>query len=143
MKEVISARNKTSYYILSALCVFAVVQNTLFLRSPTLRPIAIPMYIVYFLAAIIFISFVLNPHGVIERDGDSIIIRRGIRKTIVSRKDILEVFPTPHPSKPNQIQKNAVSFKITVNGKEQILVCGDVVDVDTTVEKLTAIISET
>ncbi len=142
MKEIISARNKTSYYILSALCVFAVVQNTVFLRSPTLRPIAIPMYIIYFLAAIIFIFFVLNPHGAIERDGDSIIIRRGIQKTIVNKKDILEVFPTPHPSKPNQIQKNAVSFKIQESGKEKILICGDVADVDSAIEKLTAIISE-
>lgn len=142
MKEVISARKKTSYYILSAICVFAVVQNTVLSRAGFLHPIIIPMYVVYFLAAIVFLMIVLSPHGVIERDGDFIIIRRGLRKTIVNKKDILNVFPAPHPSKPDRIQKNAVSFQIKVNGKEQALVCGDVVDVDTTIKKLTAIITK-
>lgn len=143
MKEIISQRKKTTYVFVLVACVFSILTRTSTTRIPMLRFIGIPIYIVLISLSIFCIFLLLSPHGAIERDGDSIIIRRGIRKTIVSRKDILEVFPTPHPSKPNQIQKNAVSFKITVNGKEQILVCGDVVDVNTTVEKLTAIISET
>ena len=143
MKEIISQRKKTTYIFVLVAYVFSILTSTSTTRIPMLRFIDIPIYIVLISLSIFCIFLLLSPHGAIERDGDSIIIRRGIRKTIVSRKDILEVFPTPYPSKPNQIQKNAVSFKITVNGKEQILVCGDVVDVNTTVEKLTAIISET
>jgi hypothetical protein len=143
MKEIISQRKKTTYIFVLVACVFSILASTSTTRIPMLRFIGIPIYIVLISLSIFCIFLLLSPHGAIERDGDSIIIRRGIRKTIVNKKDILEAFPTPHPSKPNQIQKNAVSFKITVNGKEQILVCGDVVDVDTTVEKLTAIISET
>ena len=143
MKEIISQRKKTTYIFVLVACVFSILASTSTTRIPTLRFIGIPIYIVLISLSIFCIFLLLSPHGAIERDGDSIIIRRGIRKTVIDKKDILEVFPTPHPNRPDQIQQNVISIKILSNGKEEILTCGDIADVDSAIEKLTAIISET
>ena len=67
----------------------------------------------------------------------------GSGRPLLTKRIFLEVFPTPHPNKPDQIQQNVISIKILSNGKEEILICGDIADVDSAIEKLTTIISKT
>lgn len=140
MKEIISKRNKKPYFFLLVISVASMIASTKYLRVPMLRYIALPMLIVLFLLSVMCIFLLINPHGAIERVDNTIIIRRGIRKTVITKKDILDVFPTPHPNKPNEIQKNVLSIKVLTNGTEKSLICSDIKDVKSTVEKLRVLI---
>ena len=136
MKEIISKRNKKPYFYLLVIALIAIFSSTRYLRVSPLGYIALPMLIACVLLSIISIFLLVDSHGVIERVDDTIIIRRGIRKTTINKNDILDVFPTPHPNKPNEIQKNVISIKVLANGKEKTLICGDVMDVESAVAKL-------
>ena len=106
------------------------------MRNPILQYISLPVLIVCLLLSIFCVFLLIDTRGVIERIDDTIIIRRGIRKATINRKDILDVFPTPHPNKPNEIQDNVISIKTCENGKETVLVCGDVLEVESTIRTL-------
>ena len=140
MAEIISKRNKKPYFFLLILCILSVVASTYYMRVPTLCYIALPTLILTFLLSIMCIFLLVNPHGAIEQVDDTIVIRQGIRKTVINKNDILDVSPTPHPNKPDKIQKNVVSIKVLINGQEKTLICGDVTDVDYAVKKLSELI---
>ena len=140
MTEIISKRNKKPYFFLLIFSVSSVVASTYYMRVPMLCNIALPTLFLTFLLSIMCVFLLVNSHGAIELIDDTIVIRRGIRKTVINKNDILDVFPAPHPSKPDEIQKNVVSIKVLINGQEKTLICGDVTDVDYAVKKLIELI---
>ncbi len=142
MREIISRRNKKQYFFLLVISVVTIIASAQYWRVPMLRYIVFPALIALFLHSVMYIFLLANSHGAIEQVDDTIVIRRGIRKTVINRNDILDVLPMPHPNKPNEIQKNVISIKVLVNGKEKTLVCGDVSDVEFALKKLSGLIRQ-
>ena len=139
MHTSIVERKKGTYVYLLILSVFTLAVGVVNRNASLLfRYFSIPMMIACACLVINCIIILLNPHGAIELVGDTVVVRRGIRKTTIRVSDMIEVFPTPYPNNPNSVQKNVVSIKLCTDGKEKILVCGDVKDVELAITKIAA-----
>ena len=136
MKEIISKRYKKPYYFQLVLSVITMAISARYIHIPMLSNIMLIMLMILSLISITWIFVLANPHGVIERVDDTIIIRRIMDKTVINKNDILDVFPTPYSNKPNEMQKYMITIKFLAKGKEELLNCGDIADVDSAVKKL-------
>ena len=138
-KEIISKRYKNPYIFMFALSLFTIIYSITYpyhVQNPYLLTVNCVCLCLYVTAAILWGSLLADPRGVIEKDGDTIILVRGMRKTLIPVSDIQDVLLTPHPIKKGKFQKHAVTIKAIIKGKEKSLVCPDVIDPEVAVEKL-------
>lgn len=141
-KEIISKRHKTYYWLMFGLSIFSIItciRNTQFAYPPYFQIINHIAFYLMIVSALLWGIILADPRGVIEKDGDTIILVLGIRKIVIPLSDIRDVFLTPHPTQKDKIQKHAVTIKAIIKGKEKSLVCGDVIDPEMAVEKLKSI----
>ena len=138
MKEVISKRNKKPYILALLLSVFSILMSFAYLNS--VRVLGWIFVIVLSISAIVWSIFLIDPRGVIEREGDTLIIRRGMWKTVVKIADVLDVDRVPHLSKAGEFQDNCISIRATVDGKETRMICSDVIDEVAVIAKIRAMI---
>ena len=136
MKEIIAKRNKKAYVFMLVISIITIITSTVYMRIPLMRYIAFPMIVLLSLSSVVWIYYIVDPRGVIEREGEKLILRRGMFKTVIDIKDILEVYITPHPGKKGVTQKSVISIKVIVNGKEKVLVCGDVLDQNAVIQRI-------
>lgn len=143
MNEIISPLNKKSYIFLLVASLISGALSTRYLRIPMLQYIAMPMLVLFGLFAVFCLYMLLDPHGVVERSGDRLILRMGVRKVELDIQSITQVTPAPHPNDPNTAQKNAILIQYKEDGAEKQLICGDIPDVAATVNRLTDLINAT
>ena len=130
MKEIISGRYKRPYSIALALSVVSIFISASYLKVPNFKIFGIVIIAILCLASVVWIYLLTDPRGVIERDGDMLIVRRGIRKTEIKLSDVKEISKIPHLTNPGEFQQNCVSIKATVDGEEKTLICSDVENVN-------------
>ena len=140
MKEIIAKRNKKSYIFLLVISVISMFTSVRYLDVPMLCYIAIGMLLVLGLLTVFCVYILADHHGAIERDGNTLVIRRGVRRTVININDVLDVCAAPHPNKPGAIQENVITMKVLVDGKESTLTCGDLTDGETAIKKLSALL---
>jgi hypothetical protein len=142
-KEIISKRYKTYYWLVLGLSICSIItciRNTQFAYPPYFQTINHIAFYLFIVSALLWGIILADPRGVIEKDRDTIILVRGMRKIVIPLSDIRDVFLTPHPTQKDKIQKHAVTIKAIIKGKEKSLVCSDVIDPEVVVEKMKSII---
>ena len=142
MKEVISQRRKKSYISLLLLSIFSLFISSVYLTHPILQFVGIPIIVILSFATIVWTILLLDPRGVIERDGDTLIIRQGIRQKSVKISDVKSVERLPHQTKSNAYQDYCVSIQILEGGAEKSVICSDVADVNGAIFKITLMLGK-
>jgi hypothetical protein len=95
------------------------------------------MVVALVFTAVVSVMILVDKGGVIERDGDSFIIKRGIVKSVVKIWDVTNAYRTPCPKKQGELQ----DFSITVivrdtDGVQKEIVLFDVEDEDDAVNNI-------
>lgn len=143
MKEIIAKRNKTSYLFLLAVCVGSILGSVLLLNVQTLpfikymAPAAIALFGIF---SIVSLFLIFKSGGAVEREGDTLIVFRGITKEKVDISAITDAFPTPHPNDKTKALNNSVTLKLTVNGNEKLITCPDVLNVEEAIQNIKSLI---
>ena len=130
MKQILSKRHKKPYSIALAVSLAAIFMSAAYLNVPNFKILGIIFIAILSLASVVWLYLVLDTHGVVEKEGDTLTIRRGLWKTEVKISDVKEITKLPHPTKVGEYQNNCLSIKATVNGEEKNLVCTDAEDVN-------------
>ena len=140
MKEIIAKKRKKTYAIMLIISLVSAIISIVYMQLiPSMQQTYRLSALFWGILSIPLAIIVADTRPIIEKNADTLVIMRGIMKTEINLSDIIDVFPTPHPNKSGTLQKNSISIKILENKKEQIIVCGDILDVDEAIKKLSEI----
>lgn len=124
MKETIAKANKEDFKFMFVLSLISVATTLSLLRIPSIRIIATVCATMMLLASLLLLIVLIDPRPAIERNGDTLIIRRGLfYKKQIDIKNISNVFLTPDPKKQGAIIKSSISIKAIVDTEEKIIDC--------------------
>ena len=130
MKQILSRRHKKPYSIALAVSLAAILMSAAYLNVPNFKILGIIFIAILSLASLVWLYLILDNHGVVEKEGDTLTIRRGLWKTEVKISDVKEIAKLPHLTKVGEYQNNCLSIKATVNGEDKNLICTDAEDVN-------------
>ena len=138
MKEIISRRNKSPYVLALVLSLFSMAMSYIYLRS--LGILAIALMSAMGFAAVVWTALLIDQRGVLVREGDKLIVVRGLWKTVLNISDLKGASRVPHQSKHGEFQKNCIFIIHVSGGKETKMLCSDVIDENSAIAKINALV---
>ena len=142
MKQVIAKRNKKTYFYLLLLTLLTLMTSIRYINVSFMKFLAIPTIAITSLASIVWLFYLVDPRGVIEKHGDTIVILKGFAKIKVDLCDILDVCCVEKQNNPQEYQKNTIKIKAMINQKQVDILCGDVLDVQDCLQTLLSLIKK-
>ncbi len=142
MKQIIARRNKKTYFYLLLLSILTLISSRIYMNISFMKYVAIPTIVIVSLASVIWLFYLIDPRGVIERHDDTIVVLKGFSKIKINLCDILDVCYVEKQNKPQEYQKNAIKIIPMVNQQQTDIVCGDVINEKEAIQTLLSIINK-
>ena len=106
-----------------------------YLRFELFKILGICGIIVFSLALIENIFFILDKRPVIEKNEQLITFRNGFRRTTININDIVEISQNFNNTK-KVITKDSIYIKANIEGKEKIIICKNIINATDVIDKL-------
>lgn len=137
VKEIIAKRYKKTYIYMLIFSLVALVPAILAWNLDKTSFVSIVMVVALGFAAAVSVMILLDRGGVVERDGDTFIIKRGIVRSVVNIWDVTNAYRTPCQRVQGQLQ----GFSITIivrdtDGVQKEIILHDVMDEDDAVNNI-------
>ena len=87
-------------------------------------------------AAAVSVAILLDKGGVVEREGDTFIIKRGVVKSIVNIWDVTNAYRTPSQNVQGQLQDYSITIIVRDGDEQKEIVLHDVMDEDDAVNNI-------
>lgn len=137
MREIIAKRYKKTYVYMLIFSLVAIVPAIIAMNYNGMKFMSTVMVLIMGAAAVISIMVLLDKGGVVEREGDCFIIKRGVVKSIVKIWDVTNAYRTPCPKKQGELQEWSITIIVRdTDGVQKEIVLYDVEDEDDAVNNI-------
>lgn len=137
MREIIAKRYKKTYVYMLIFSLVAIVPAIIAMNYNGMKFMSTVMVLIMGAAAVISIMVLLDKGGVVEREGDYFIIKRGVVKSTVKIWDVTNAYRTPCPKKQGELQEWSITIIVRdTDGVQKEIVLYDVEDEDDAVNNI-------
>lgn len=137
MREIIAKRYKKTYVYMLIFSLVAIVPAIIAMNYNGMKFMSTVMVLIMGAAAVISIMVLLDKGGVVEREGDYFIIKRGVVKSTVKIWDVTNAYRTPCPKKQGELQEWSITIIVRdTDGAQKEIVLYDVEDEDDAVNNI-------
>lgn len=137
VKEIIAKRYKKTYIYMLIFSLVALVPAILVWNLDKTSFVSIVMVVALGFAAAVSVMILLDKGGVVERDGDTFIIKRGVVRSVVNIWDVTNAYRTPCQRVQGQLQDFSITIIVRdTDGVQKEIVLHDVMDEDDAVNNI-------
>ena len=136
MREIISKRYKKTYVYMLIFSLVALVPAIIAWNVDITSFMSAIMVIALGFAAAVSVAILLDKGGVVEREGDTFIIKRGVVKSIVNIWDVTNAYRTPSQNVQGQLQDYSITIIVRDGDEQKEIVLHDVMDEDDAVNNI-------
>ena len=137
VKEIIAKRYKKTYIYMLIFSLVALVPAIISMRYESMSFVSTVMVIALAFAVVVSVMILLDRGGVVERDGDTFIIKRGVVKSVVNIRDVTNAYRTPCQKVQGQLQDFSITIIVRdTDGMQKEIVLYDVEDEDDAVNNI-------
>lgn len=136
MREVIAKRYKKTYLymlIFSAVMLVPTIASIWYSGIGFVNGI---MLVAFAAAVGICVIVLADKGGVIEREGDTFIIKRGIARSVVNISDVTNAYRTPSQKVRGELQEFSITVIVREGGEQKEIILYDVLDEDDAVNNI-------
>ena len=136
MREIIAKRYKKTYVYMLIFSLVALVPAIIAWNVDITSFMSAIMVIALGFAAAVSVAILLDKGGVVEREGDTFIIKRGVVKSIVNIWDVTNAYRTPSQNVQGQLQDYSITIIVRDGDEQKEIVLHDVMDEDDAVNNI-------
>lgn len=136
MREVIAKRYKKTYLYMLIFSVVMLVPTIASIGYGGIGFVNGLMLVAFALAVGICIIVLADKGGVVEREGDKFIIKRGIARSVVNIADVTNAYRTPSQKVRGELQEFSITVIVREGGEQKEIILYDVLDEDDAVNNI-------
>lgn len=136
MREIIAKRYKKTYLYMLIFSAVMLVPTIASIGYSGIGFVNGLMLVAFALAVGICVIVLAEKGGVIEREGDTFIIKRGIARSVVNISDVTNAYRTPSQKVRGELQEFSITVIVREGGEQKEIILYDVLAEDDAVNNI-------